>query len=139
MTDNNDDIKELGTIDYAILKLLTIGMWTIADVINLLQIRSLVIEKHIYSLTREGFIDFQLQHFIITPKGQEITLSFERNNPIDKWKPVDDFIMNSIENRKTRKIKFYKMIDFILLILIVILIILIIYYGKDIDVNNLLK
>lgn len=120
---------ELELIDYAILKLLMIGTWTTPDIVNLLQIRALVIEKHIYELTREGFADFQLQHFIITSKGKEFIFSFERDNSIDLWKSVDDFIIRSVENRKERKIRFYKMVDFILLISMVILIILAIYVG----------
>lgn len=127
---NKEDIG-LEIIDYSILKLLSTGTWTISDMINLLQIRPSVIEKHIYELTRIGFVELKLQQFIITPKGTEILYSFERDSHIDIWKPVDNFIIQSIENRKKMKIKFYKMVDLMLLVLMVILIILIIYFGKD--------
>lgn len=138
-SDNNKTIikgdLELGLVDYAILKSLTTGIWTIQDIVNLLQIRGLIIEKHIYDLTRVGFVDtkiigyFRSQYFDITQKGKEFIYSFERDNPIDKWQPVEGFIINSVENRKKRKIMFYKTLDFILLIVMAIIIILIIYFG----------
>lgn len=118
---------ELELVDYAILKSLIFGNLTIADMVKILQVRVLVIEKHIYELSKLGFVIFQ-QQFIITPKGIEKISSFERDKSIDVWKPVDDFIINSIENRKKGKIRLYKTIDYALLALMVILIILIIYF-----------
>lgn len=128
--DNNTMMKKgaMELVDYAILKSLTFGTWTIMDMVKLLQIRSLVVEKHIYELNKVGFVDFQLQQFIITSKGKDTVFSFEKDNPINVWKPVDDFIMHSIENRKNEKIRFYKIVDFTLLIIMAFLIILIIYY-----------
>ena len=120
---------KLETIDYAILKLLTIGTWATSDIVNLLQMRTLIIEKHIYELTRGGFADFQSQYFVITQRGKESILSFERDNPSNVWKPVEEFIKHSVENRKKGKIRFYKTVNFVLLILMVILIILAIYFG----------
>ena len=123
--DSNNTIMKKGEhkleiIDYAILKSLIIEPRTIPDIVNLLQMRALIIEKHIYALTRGGFADFQLQHVVITQKGKEFTYSFERDNSIDIWKPVDNFIIRSIENRKKEKIRLYKTVDFILLISMVI-------------------
>lgn len=131
---NSNETKKKGnmkleTVDYAIMKSLVIGNWTTSDIVNLLQIRTLVVEKHIYDLTREGFVDFQSQHFIITQKGKDSILSFERDNTVNVWKPVEDFIVQTIENRKKEKIRFYKTVNFILLVLMVILIILAIYFG----------
>lgn len=132
-TNSNETTKKgnmkLETVDYAILKTLVIGNLSTPDIVNLLQIRTLVVEKHIYELTREGYVDFQSQHFVITQKGKDSILSFERDNPVNVWKPVEDFIVQTIENRKKEKIGFYKTVDFILLVLMVILIILAIYFG----------
>jgi hypothetical protein len=134
MDDSNSKITKkegpkLELVDYAILKSLIIGTWTIPDIVNLLQMRTLIIEKHIYELTRGGFADFQSQHFVITPRGKEFIYSFERDNPIEVWKPVDNFITRSIENRKKGKIRLYKTVDIILLISMVILVILAIYFA----------
>jgi hypothetical protein len=120
---------KLEIVDYAIMKSLTIGNWSTPDMVNLLQIRTLVVEKHIYELTREGFIDFQSRHFVITNKGKNYIFSFEKDNPVNIWKPVEDFIFQTIENRKKERIRFYKTVDFILLISMVILVVLAIYVG----------
>ncbi len=117
---------KLELVDYAILKSLIFGPKTITDMVGLLEIRSLVIEKHIYELIKVGFVNFQ-QRFFITQNGKEKIYSFERDNPVDFWKSVDDFIVLSIENKKNRKIRLYKTVDFLLLISMAILIILIIY------------
>lgn len=132
--DNNNEITKKGgmkleKIDYAILKLLTIGTWTTSDIVNLLQMRTLIIEKHIYELTKVGFADFQSQYFVITQRGKESILSFERDNSANMWKPIEEFIGHSVENRKKGKIRFYKTVDFILFISMVFLIILAIYVG----------
>jgi hypothetical protein len=132
--DNNNETTKKGAIklekiDYAILKLLTIGTWTTPDIVNLLQMRTLIVEKHIYDLTRGGFADFQSQYFVITQRGKESILSFEKDNIPNVWRPIEEFIQQSVENRKKGKIRLYKTVDFVLLTIMAILIILAIYVG----------
>ena len=123
-----DSKLEIGDIDYAILKLVSYKTWAIAEIANMLQIRTLTIEKHIYKLSKEGFVIFQFQNFGITKNGEEVIRYFENDNSIDKWKPIEDFIISTIENRKKRKLKIYKTLDFVLLLLMIILTMLIIYF-----------
>jgi len=116
-----------GEIDYAILKSIEYGFKTINEISNALQIRNFVVEKHIYRLVKEGFIKY-FQFCVITSIGKNAIEEFEKNNPEDVWKPIDEFIVMVIENRKERNIKIQKMIDLILVISVVILIILDIYF-----------
>ena len=133
--DTNDTTKKgdnkIGDVDYAILKLLSYGTRTIAEVATILQIRMLTIEKHTYRLSDDGSVVFQLQNVYITKRGEENIYYFQRDNPVDKWKPVEDFIVSTLENRKKKKLKMYKILDSVLLLLMIVLIILIIYFGKD--------
>ncbi len=126
-----DDRFVVGEIDYAILLSMTNGIDTITGIANMLQIRTLIIEKHIYMLLREGFVGSQLQHFSVTSKGNDAIFSFERENSEDIWAPIDEFIISVMKKRKEQKIEMYKMINIILLVLMICLVIFIIYLGKD--------
>lgn len=129
--DDRNNRFVVGEIDYAILISMINGADTITDIANILQIRTLIIEKHIYVLLREGFVGSQLQHFTITSKVNDAILSFEGENSKDIWLPIKEFIMSVMRKRKDQKIKIYKVTNIILLILMIFLIILAIYLGKD--------
>ncbi|NJD51797.1 MAG: hypothetical protein FIB07_02915 [Candidatus Methanoperedens sp.] len=123
----NEDIV-FGEVDYAILKSVTYGFKTIKEISNALQIRSPVVEKHIYKLIKDGFIKY-FQFCVITSKGKNVIEEFETGNPEEVWRPIIEFIEIVIENRKERNIKIQKSIDLILVVSVIILIILIIYFG----------
>lgn len=129
ITKEGDD--KIGDIDYAILKLLSFGTRTIAEVANILQIRMLTIEKHIYRLSEDGSVVFQLQNVSITKKGEENIYHFENHKTIGIWKLIEDFIVSTLENRKKKKLKMYKILDYSLLLLMVALILLIIYFVSQ--------
>ena len=130
--DNREDNRfVMGGIDYAILRSVAYGIETITDISNILQIRTLTIEKHIYMLAKEGFVNFQLQHFIITSKGHDAIFSFEGDNSENIWMPIEEFIISKMKQQREQKKKMYKMIDIILLVLMIVLIIYIVFIGKD--------
>lgn len=120
--------NEFGEVDYAILRSVIHGFKTTKEIAEALQIRTMVIEKHIYKLIQDGFIKY-FQYCIITSKGKQAIEDFVKNNPEDVWQPIDEFIVSVIEQKKERNSKFQKMVDLILLISMVVLIILIIYFG----------
>ncbi len=120
--------KGFGEVDYAILKSITYGFKDIKQISKALQIRTIVIEKHVYDLIKDGFLKY-FQYAVITTKGKDAIFDFEANNPEDVWKPIDEFIVSVIEKNKERSLKIQKLFDQLLLILIIILIILIIYFG----------
>ena len=120
--------KGFGEVDYAILKSITYGFKDIKQISKALQIRTVIVEKHIYALIKEGYLKY-FQYAVITSKGNDAIIDFENNNPEDVWKPIDEFILAVIENKKERSLKMQKMIDLVLLIAMIILIILIIYFG----------
>ncbi|KAB2945007.1 MAG: hypothetical protein MPEBLZ_04266 [Candidatus Methanoperedens nitroreducens] len=120
--------NEFGEVDYAILKSVTLGFKTIKEIAEALQIRTMVIEKHIYKLIQDGFIKY-FQYCVITSRGKEAIEDFVKNNPEDVWMPIDEFILSVIEQKKERNLKFQKMVDLILLASMIVLIILIIYFG----------
>jgi len=120
--------NEFGEVDYAILKSVTLGFKTIKEISEVLQIRTMVIEKHIYKLIQDGFIKY-FQYCVITSRGKEAIEDFVKNNPEDVWMPIDEFILSVIEQKKERNLKFQKMVDLILLVSMIVLIILIIYFG----------
>lgn len=125
-SDTNDtDFEEL---DYAILKSIHYGFKTNREISKVLKIRSIIVEKHIYKLLREGYIKY-FEHAFLTSLGNSAILDFEKNKSEDIWKPIDRYIVSVIENRKEFKLKAQKTIDVLLLALILILIILIIYFG----------
>jgi|GEM_PF-2305675 len=126
ISDNED--KGFGEVDYAILKSVTYGFKSINEIANALQIRNLVVEKHIYKLIKDGFIKY-FQFCVITNQGKNAIEEFEKNNAEDVWKSIDEFIVLVIEMRKERNIKIQKTIDLILVISVIILIILVIYFG----------
>ena len=115
-------------MDYAILKSVTFGFKTIKEISEVLQIRTMVIEKHIYKLIQDGFIKY-FQYCVITSSGKQAIEDFVKNNPEDVWMPIDEFILSVIEQKKERNLKFQKMVDLILLISMIVLIVLIIYFG----------
>jgi len=123
----NED-KGFGEVDYAIIKSVTYGFKTINEIANALQIRNLVVEKHVYKLIKEGFIKY-FQFCVITSQGKNAIEEFEKNNPEDVWKSIDEFIVLVIEKRKERNINIQKTIDLILVISLILLIILVIYFG----------
>jgi predicted transcriptional regulator len=120
----------IGDIDYAILKLLSYKSLEISEIANILQIRMLTIEKHVYELVKRELIVFQLQNnLVITNSGEDIIRNYETT--VDNWKPIEDFISATITNRKQQKFKIYKILDIVLLLFMIVLILLIIYFGKD--------
>jgi hypothetical protein len=120
--------KEFGEVDYAIMRSVTHGFKTTKEIAEALQIRTMIIEKHIYKLIQDGFIKY-FQYCVITSKGKQAIEDFVKNNPEDVWQPIDEFIVSVIEQKKERNLKFQKMVDLILLISMVALILLIIYFG----------
>jgi len=125
--ENKKSENEFGEVDYAILKSVTLGFKTIKEIAEALQIRTMVIEKHIYKLIQDGFIKY-FQYCVITSRGKEAIEDFVKNNPEDVWMPIDEFILSVIEQKKERNLKFQKMVDLILLISMIVLIVLIIYF-----------
>lgn len=119
------EIKEL---DYAILKSVYYGLKNTREIAKALKIRPIIVEKHIYTLIREGSLKY-VQEAILTEKGNEAISEFEKIKSVSVWKPIDDFILSAIKNKKKQRLKRIKLIDVSLLIFMVILIILIIYYG----------
>lgn len=126
LTESED--TAFGEVDYAILKSVTYGFKTINEITNALQIRNLVVEKHIFKLIKEGFIKY-FQFCVITSQGNNAMEEFEISNSEDVWKPIDEFIVTVIEKRKERNINIQKTIDLILVISVILLIILVIYFG----------
>lgn len=127
-TDTEATDNEFGEIDYAILRSVTLGFKTIKEIAEALQIRTMIIEKHIYRLIKDGSIKY-FQYCVITSKGKQAIEDFVKNNPEDVWQPIDEFIGSVIVNKKERNLKIQKMIDIILLISMIVLIVLIIYFG----------
>ena len=127
-TDADVPDNEFGEVDYALLKSVTYGFKTMKEIAEALQIRTMVIEKHVYKLVKNGYIKY-FQYCVITSKGKQALEDFAINNHEDVWQPIDEFIVSVIEQKKERNLKLQKMIDMILLISIIVLIILIIYFG----------
>jgi hypothetical protein len=123
----NEEIG-FGEVDYAILKSITYGFKDINEISNALQIRNLVVEKHIFKLIKEGFIKY-FQFCVLTSTGKNAIEEYEINNPEDIWKPIVEFIVTVIERKKERSLKIQKIVDIVLLIAMIILIILIFYFG----------
>ncbi len=123
-----DKEAEFGEVDYAILKSVTLGFKTIKEIADLLQIRTMVIEKHIYKLTKAGFIKYY-DYCVITSKGKQAIEDYVKSSSEDVWRPIDEFIASVMEARKERNLKLQKLIDIILLISIIFLIMLVIYFG----------
>ncbi len=118
-----------GDIDYAILKSVAMKIKTIHDISTVIQIRTIVIEKHMYELVKKGFINFQFDYFVITLKGNEEINNFETSHSEEEWKPISKFITSTLKQQKEQKLRTYKIIDVILVILMLILFILVIYFG----------
>jgi hypothetical protein len=126
--DKDREEEKFGEVDYAILKSVTYGFKTIKEISGALQIRTMVIEKHIHRLIKDGLIKY-FEFCVITSKGKETIEDFMKNNPEDIWQPIDEFIASVVLKKKERNFEFQKMIDRILLISIIVLILLIIYFG----------
>lgn len=114
-------------MDYAILKAIAYGFKTINHISKALQIRTMVVEKHVYKLMKEGDIKY-FQNCVLTSIGKSAIENFEQKDP-EVCRPIDDYIASVIENEKERRIYFQKILDVALLISTIILILLIIYYG----------
>jgi len=123
-----DSETGFGEVDYAILKSITYGFEDIRQISSALQIRTVIVEKHVFSLIKEGFLKY-FQLVVLTSKGKDAILDFETNSPEDVWKPIDEFIASFKERKKERSLKIQKILDIVLLIAMIILIILIIYFG----------
>lgn len=128
----DERIEKIGEVDYAILKSVNyirnlnirdLGK-EIREITKILNIRAIIIEKHIFALIKNEFININ-EHCIVTYKGEDAIFEFERNN--GEWKNIDNFIMAQIKNRKERNLKFYTIADKFLLVLIVICIVYIVY------------
>lgn len=117
-----------GEVDYAILKSISYGFKTNKEIARSLKIRSIIVEKHVYNLLKEGFIKY-FQYAILTTKGKAAITGFEKDNSKDVWKPIDEYIISVIEYKNDRNLRWQKRIDTILLGSIIILIVLIIYFG----------
>jgi hypothetical protein len=131
---NENNIKNepaIGEIDYAILRCVAYGVETIHDITEMLYIRTIIIERHAYRLIKEGFINFGLK-LNITLKGNTTIALFEKDNPENRWRPIDEFIMYMIKQQKERKLAYYKAMNLISIISIIILTMLIIYFGLSI-------
>ncbi len=102
---------KVGEIDYAILKSIDYDVKNLMDIVKVLQIRTILIEKHIYVLVKDGFIIFQFDHYVITPEGENAILSFERENSENT---INKFIVSSVKLRKEQKIKAYKTVQYYL-------------------------
>lgn len=122
------DEKGFEEVDYAILKSVSYGFKDIKQISGTLQIRTGIVEKHVFNLIKEGYLKY-FQYAVLTSRGKDVIIDFENNNSEDVWKPIDEFIIAVIENKKERSLKMQKMIDLVLLIAMIILIILIIYFG----------
>ncbi len=129
-TKNTKDVHEgeFEEVDYAILKSVFYGFKTNKEIAKALKIRSIVVEKHIYKLLKGGFMKY-FQYAVLTSKGKDAITDFEKNNSEDVWKPIDEYIVSIVQNKKEQNLKTQKTIDIILLICIIILIVLIIYFG----------
>ncbi len=121
----NDELK-FGELDYAILKSVNYGFKRINEIAGALQIRTPVTEKHIYKLIKDGLIKY-FQYCVLTSRGKDAIVDFEKNNPEDTWKPIDEFIASVTERKKERNLKVLRTVDIVLLISVIILIFLIIY------------
>lgn len=131
--DKRFNIGEIGEIDYAILRSVSCRIDTIPLLNMILQIRTVILEKHLYLLTRGELLNFQSGHFKITERGAntiDIEVPKDIEN-IDKIKKIDEFIVSTVEKQKKERIKTYKIIDISLIIITIVLIILILYLGRE--------
>lgn len=131
--DKRFNIGEIGEIDYAILRSVSCRIDTIPLLNMILQIRTVILEKHLYLLTRGELLNFQSGHFKITERGTntiDIEVPKDIEN-IDKIKKIDEFIVSTVEKQKKERIKTYKIIDISLIIITIVLIILILYLGRE--------
>ncbi len=121
-----DEELKFGEVDYAILKSVDYGFKRINEIAVALQIRTPVIEKHIYKLIKDGFIKY-FQYCVVTSRGKDAIVDFETGNPEDVWKPIDEFIASVTERKKERNLKILRTVDIVLLVSVIILIFLIVY------------
>lgn len=136
--DNEKECKEtIGEIDYAIL--ISLNYLRDLDIKNIeeeirelsdiLQIRHIIVERHLYQLVKNGSIisNMESEHnrYSLTQTGIYAISEFERCS--EAWIAIDKFIKTSIGNRKGQKIKNYKTIDKVLTIAAIVCIIFIAY------------
>lgn len=128
-SDERFKIGEIGEIDYAILRSISCGVDTIPFLNRILQIRTVILEKHLFTLTRGELLNFQSGHFKITERGTNtIDIEIPKDiEDVDKLKKIDEFIVLTVEKQKKERIKTYKIIDILLIIITIVLIILILY------------
>jgi hypothetical protein len=119
---------EIEELDYAILKSIYYGFKTVRELAKALKIRPIIVEKHVYKHIKEGFLKY-VDDAVLTSKGIGMISDFERVKSVEVWKPIDEYIVSVMDNRKKQKLRTYKIIDNLLLISMGILVVLIIYYG----------
>lgn len=127
-----NEIEKIGEIDYAILKSvnyikhlnITHLDEEIREMAKILQVRTIIIEKHIFTLIKNEFISTNGQ-CLLTQRGEDAINKYETDN--EGWRAIEDFIKLRVENRKERKLEVYKIIDKFLLLSIIVLVIYIIY------------
>ena len=131
--------ENIGEIDYAILTSLNyLRNLSIKDLdeeirelSNILQIRSMIIERHFYQLTRNGSIisdkQSETNRYVLTQTGKDDINEFEESN--EEWVNIDNFIKTSIEDRKEKRLKLYKTTDRILTIAAIVCVLSIIYIA----------
>ncbi len=125
--------SNIGEVDYAILKSVNYLAHLnknldeeIREITNILNVRSIIIEKHIFLLIKNEFIAVN-EKCQVAQKGEDAINEYEKNN--EGWIKIDNFIVNQIKNIKERSLKIYTMADKLLFVLIVLLTIYIIYIG----------
>ncbi len=123
----NTENLSIGQIDYAILKSMYYGIKKISDMKDILEIRKIIIEKHVYILSKELFIRFQNNYLVLADKGNDAIDLFERDQPFELWGKIDEFLIYSLKRKKEQKIRFFKMIDNVLAVLVISLIIYILF------------
>ncbi len=130
--DKRFNIGEIGEIDYAILRSVSCRIDTIPFLNRILQIRTMILERHLYLLSKGELLNFQSGHFKITEKGTntiDIEIPKDIKN-VDKIKKIDEFIVSTVEKQKKERTKTYKIIDILLIIITIVLIIFILYLGR---------
>lgn len=130
--DERFNIGEIGEVDYAILRSVSCGIDTIPFLNRFLQIRTTILERHLYLLTKGELLNFRSGHFKITERGTNtINIDVPKDiESVDKFRKIDEFIVSTVEKQKKERIKTYKIINISLIILTIAIIIFILYLGR---------
>lgn len=123
----NTESLNIDQIDYAILKSMYYGIKKISDMKDILEIRRIIIEKHVYILSKEMFVRFEKNYIVSSDKGNDAIDLFERDQPFDIWGKIDEFLIYSLKRKKEQKIRFFKMMDNVLAVLVIFMILYILY------------